>query len=359
MHKDTLFFSNQLISWYLSYHRDLPWRANISPYRVWLSEIILQQTKVEQGLPYYKAFVSAYPSVEDLANASEDEVLLMWQGLGYYSRARNLHASAKYIVEELNGVFPDNYKALLSLKGVGDYTASAISSICFNEAQAVVDGNVYRFLSRFFGIHTPIPSSKAHREFKELGNLLMDSKQAGTFNQAMMEFGALQCVPRNPSCQSCVFSSKCVALQNNMVHDLPVKKKKAKVKKRYFNYLVVDSGDGLLPIQQRLEKDIWYKLYQLPLVESTSALSKPMLMESLKENSIFSELDVNSLSLLNNKQVVHKLSHQHLYTRFWAIEGNIPNFNPVQVHNLEDYAFPTLLEEFLKAYFVKEFFLIE
>lgn len=359
MNKYTLFFSNQLISWYLSTHRDLPWRTNASPYNVWLSEVILQQTKVEQGLPYYNAFISAYPKVEDLANASEDEVLLLWQGLGYYSRARNLHASAKYIVEQLNGVFPDNYKDWLVLKGVGDYTASAIASICFNEAQAVVDGNVYRFLSRVFGIETPVPSSKAHKEFKELAGLLMDEKQAGTFNQAMMEFGALQCVPRNPSCQTCIFASKCVALQKNKVHDLPVKIKKAKVSKRYFNYLVVASEDGHLPIQQRLDKDIWYKLYELPLVEAKSTLNKTQFSKALEKNTAFSGLDLSSLTLLTKTPIVHKLSHQHLYTQFWRLDGEIPSLKTIAMEDLETYAFPTLLDDFFKSRINPCFSLIE
>lgn len=355
MDKDTLFFSNWLITWYLTYKRNLPWRADKTPYYVWLSEIILQQTKVNQGLPYYNAFVSAYPRVEDLANATEDEVLLLWQGLGYYSRARNLHASAIYIVEELNGVFPDNYKALLALKGVGDYTASAISSICYNEPQAVVDGNVYRVLSRIFGIDTPLPSSKAHKEFKELGTLLMDKTQAGTFNQAMMEFGALQCVPRNPDCHTCIFSSKCVAFQKNIVHELPVKKKKAAVRKRYFNYFIVDSMEDSLAIQQRLDKDIWYKLYELPLIESASALSKAQLMKFMQDKFEFAALDLNSLHLFNKKQVVHKLSHQHLYTKFWRVEGRMPHLNTVAIEELEEFAFPVLIDEFLSSFLVKDY----
>lgn len=355
MHKDTTFFSNRLISWYLTNKRNLPWRSEASPYHVWLSEIILQQTKVAQGLPYYNAFVTEYPTVEDLANASEDEVLLLWQGLGYYSRARNLHASAKYIVNELNGVFPDTFQSLLQLKGVGDYTASAIASICYNEPQAVVDGNVYRVLSRIFGIETTIPSSKAHKEFKELGTLLMDKEQAGTFNQAMMEFGALQCIPRNPNCQQCVFSSKCVALHKNIVHELPVKKKKAKVTKRYFNYFLVLLDDGSLLVQQRLEKDIWQKLYELPLWESKKALTKAQLSKLVEDEPEFAELDISSLELLNKNQIVHKLSHQHLHTKFWIIEGNMPHMASIPIEELKNYAFPTLIDEFLSEFLVKEY----
>lgn len=359
MDKDTIFFSNRLITWYLTNKRELPWRSANSPYHVWLSEVILQQTKVAQGLPYYNAFVEKYPRVQDLANASEDEVLLLWQGLGYYSRARNLHASAKFIVEELNGVFPDSFKTLLELKGVGDYTASAIASICYNEPQAVVDGNVYRVLSRIFGIETTIPSGKAHKEFKELGALLMDKEQPGTFNQAMMEFGALQCVPRNPDCQQCVFSSKCVAFHKNLVHELPVKKKKAKVAKRYFNYFLVLSGEDSIAIQQRLDKDIWYKLFELPLLESKSALTKTQIINFIEENVAFADLDLNSLQLFNRKQIVHKLSHQHLHTKFWIIEGEMSHITSIPVDELKDYAFPKLIEEFLTSFLVKDYLSLE
>lgn len=354
MLKDTSFFSNRLITWYLTHKRILPWRKDQNPYKIWLSEVILQQTKVNQGLPYYTKFIAAFPKIEDLAKATEDEVLLLWQGLGYYSRARNLHASAKYIVEELDGFFPKTYTSLLELKGVGDYTASAIASICYNEPQAVVDGNVYRVLSRIFGIETTVPSSKAHREFKELAGLLMDVEQAGTFNQAMMEFGALQCVPRNPDCSNCVFSSKCVALQKRKVHQLPVKKKKASVRKRYFNYFLVTSKPDTYAIQQRLEKDIWFKLYEFPLIEATKALTKTQLKEYIKENYPDSELDIDSLRLLNNKQIVHKLSHQHLHTKFWKVEGRWADLPKIPLNELENYAFPTLIEDFLSSYLVEE-----
>lgn len=354
MDKDTIFFSNRLISWYLGNKRSLPWRSSNSPYHVWLSEVILQQTRVAQGLPYYKAFVEKYPTIQDLANASEDEVLLLWQGLGYYSRARNLHASAKFVVNELDGIFPNTFKSILQLKGVGDYTASAIASICYNEPEAVVDGNVYRVLSRIFGIKTPTPSSKAHREFKELGGLLMDKNQPGIFNQALMEFGALQCVPRNPKCEGCTFSSKCVALQKNKVHDFPVRIKKTKVKKRYFNYFIIPSGDGALTIQQRLEKDIWYKLYEFPLFESKSALTKTQLINAMEEKIVFTDLNFESLQLLNRNQIVHKLSHQHLYTKFWMVEGDMVGLPSISIEDIDKYAFPKLIEEFLGSFLESE-----
>lgn len=351
MDKDTLFFSKLLIPWYLTNRRELPWRNVQSPYKVWLSEVILQQTRVAQGLPYYERFISHFPTIEDLANATEEKVLLLWQGLGYYTRARNLHAAAKYVVNERNGIFPKTHKELLKLKGVGDYTASAIASICFDEPRPVVDGNVYRFLSRFFGLETIVPSPKAHKEFKELSKKLMGKEAPGTFNQAMMEFGALQCVPKNPNCNICVFSTRCIALQKNKVEDLPVKKKKIKVKKRYFNYFVAtDNNKKEILIQKRMKKDIWYKLFQLPLLETESSLDILQLRETISTHADFNGMDRDSIQLINSQEIVHKLTHQHLYTKFWKIKFLSPHFEAISINRLEEFAFPTLIEDFLSEY---------
>ena len=244
-------FSNLLIQWYLHNKRDLPWRKTIDPYRIWLSEIILQQTRVDQGMAYYFKFIYNFPSVFDLAKASEEDVLKLWQGLGYYSRARNLHFSAKYIVNELKGTFPANYYNLIKLKGVGDYTASAIASICYNESTAVVDGNVYRVLARYFGINTPINTSKGIKKFKQLAQELIDSKNPGTYNQAAMELGATVCKPQKPLCNECVFNNSCVALSKNLISNLPVKVNKLKIKQRYFNYLVITTGNNKTRIEKR------------------------------------------------------------------------------------------------------------
>ncbi|MBT3612637.1 MAG: A/G-specific adenine glycosylase, partial [Flavobacteriales bacterium] len=254
-------FSNKLIGWYQDNKRDLPWRNTVNPYHIWLSEIILQQTRVLQGTPCYLAFLKAFPTIEDLANAPEFKVLKMWQGLGYYSRARNLHQTAKYIVSEFNSVFPDNFKDLLTLKGVGDYTASAISSICFKESQAVVDGNVYRLLSRYFGKDTPIDASYALKEFKSLASDLMGNEDPGDFNQALMEFGALQCVPKNPVCSNCTFQNDCIAFNQNLISQLPFKKGKIKVTSKYFNYLVFVTPKKETILTQRTAKGIWQQLY--------------------------------------------------------------------------------------------------
>ncbi len=250
-------FHKKLITWYLQNKRSMPWRETTDPYHIWLSEIMLQQTRVAQGLPYYLAFTKSFPTVFDLANASEDEVLKLWQGLGYYSRARNLHATAKYVANELQGEFPDNYKDLLQLKGVGDYTASAIASICFNEVVPVVDGNVYRVLSRHFGIDTPINSTKGIKEFKELAIELIDHEDPANYNQAIMEFGALQCKPKSPYCIVCPLNESCEALKTGKVDMLPVKLKKQKIKNRYFNYLIFSINDQHTIIQQRTGNGIW------------------------------------------------------------------------------------------------------
>ena len=231
-----MIFSKTLINWYSVNKRELPWRQTIDPYYIWLSEIILQQTQVAQGLPYYVKFTEEFPSVFHLAKAQEGHVLKLWQGLGYYSRARNLHTTAKYIAAELKGEFPNNYKDLLKLKGIGDYTASAIASICFNKPEAVVDGNVYRVLSRYFGIDTPINSPKGAKEFKQLAQELIDKKDPATFNQAIMEFGATQCKPQSPDCTLCPFTSSCIAFNENRIIELPVKIKSGKAKKKYFNF---------------------------------------------------------------------------------------------------------------------------
>jgi len=310
---------------------------------------MLQQTRIEQGLPYYLAFTNVYPSVFDLANASEEEVLKLWQGLGYYSRARNLHATAKHIAFQLNGVFPDSYDGLLKLKGVGDYTASAVASISYNEPVAVVDGNVYRVLARYFDIETPINSTAGIKEFKELAKELLDKKDPATYNQAIMEFGALQCKPQSPLCNTCPLSNSCLALKNNKISHLPVKLKKGKIKKRYFNYLVFQSEENKTLLEKRSGKGIWQGLYQFPLVEAESLLSS----EEIKSNEIFKNFtDIHhlKLTLYNDIPVIHKLSHQHIYTRFWLIEKNQLPDSAISIDTLEDYPVPVLIANFLNEY---------
>ena len=342
-------FSSTLINWYSIYKRDLPWRSTKNPYYIWLSEVILQQTQVKQGLPYYEAFIDQYPTIIDLANAPESEILKLWQGLGYYSRARNLHASAKTILEDLNGEFPKSYETLRKLKGVGDYTASAIASICYDEPMAVVDGNVYRVLARYFGIKTPINSTKGIKTFKTLASKLIDKNNPAEYNQAIMEFGAIQCKPKNPDCNSCVLNSKCVALKNQWVDNLPIKLKKNKVTIKYFNFLVLISSDKQTVFKKRTEKGIWRNLYQFPLVETEAPLN---INQFIKHPNIKSYLNGFSYeySLYNQSDIIHKLSHQHLYTKFWIVEVNSLPEKGVLISEIQQYPTPVLISNFINEF---------
>ena len=344
-------FSNTLIYWYLQNKRALPWRKSKHPYFIWLSEIMLQQTRVAQGLAYYLKFTEEFPTVFDLAKADESTVLKMWQGLGYYSRARNLHFSAKYIANELNGEFPSTYKEIIKLKGVGDYTASAIASICFNEPTAVVDGNVYRVLSRYFGIATPINSSAGIKEFKALAQSLLDTKQPGTYNQALMDFGAMHCKPQNPLCDTCPFANSCVALEKKLTKELPVKEKKIKITKRYFNFLVIKTDDHKTILKERKGKGIWQGLYQFPLIETKNISNQKEIVASEEFQNLFPA--ETTLSLFNKKEIIHKLSHQHLYTQFWIVETSSLKEASISWENIEDYPVPILIANFLKEYRLK------
>ena len=310
---------------------------------------MLQQTRIEQGLPYYFKFTEAYPSVFELANAPVDEVLKLWQGLGYYSRARNLHETAKHVAFDLDGIFPESYKGLLKLKGVGDYTASAIASFCYNEPVAVVDGNVYRVLSRIFEIDTPINSTSGIKEFKKLAQELLDKENPASFNQAIMEFGALHCKPQNPKCETCPFNDKCLALKNNRIGELPVKLKKAKIKKRYFNYLVFDLQGEKTILEQRTGKGIWNGLYQFPLIESEKLIGENELIALQDFKNVVPDSALE-LQLYNDTPIIHKLSHQHLYTRFWLVSANQLQRNSINLQNIMEYPVPVLIENFLNEY---------
>ena len=319
-------FPNLLTQWYLQNKRDLPWRNTVNPYFIWLSEIMLQQTRVAQGLPYFLRFTEAFPTVFDLAKASEEEVLKLWQGLGYYSRARNLHKTAQQVAFELNGEFPKTYADLLKLKGVGEYTAAAIASFSYNENVPVVDGNVYRVLSRYFAVETDIASSGAKKEFTQLAAELLPKGKANLFNQAIMEFGALQCVPKNPDCGNCVFNDSCVALQKKKVALLPIKSKKVKVRTRHFNYLVFsDEAENTL-LQKRTQKGIWHNLYEFPLLETENELTEAALLELL-QNQEFVTNEVTTIQWYNSEATLHKLTHQHLNINFWkiAVKGKLEN----------------------------------
>ena len=310
-------FSNTLIDWYSKYKRDLPWRNISDPYFIWVSEIILQQTRVIQGINYYLRFVDRFPSVAILANASENEVLNYWQGLGYYSRARNLHKGAKFVVSEFGGEFPSNYSDVLKIPGVGVYTAAAICSFAYNLPYAVVDGNVYRVISRIYGISEPIDTSIGKNEFARIAQKLLSLSSPGIHNQAIMEFGALQCVPSSPKCVICPFNNICKAYESNLVSELPVKSKKIKVKSRYFNYLFIEF-EGNTFLQKRTEKDIWQNLYELPLIETPNLLT----VEELLANANFKDMfkDVESLNLSQiSEPIKHVLTHRIIMAQFFTI----------------------------------------
>ncbi|MBI1305792.1 MAG: A/G-specific adenine glycosylase [Bacteroidetes bacterium] len=308
--------------WYRENHRFLPWRETRDPYRIWLSEIILQQTRVAQGLPYYLKFIERFPSVLHFANAEPDEILKNWQGLGYYSRARNMIKCSKKIAQEYCGIFPTKYSDLILLPGIGSYTAAAIASFCTNEPIAVLDGNVFRVLSRYFGISNPINSPKSKLVFTELANEFLDQNNPGLHNQAIMELGALICKPANPDCSACPLSISCEARIKNLTSSLPVKLASGKKKKRFFNYFVPNNLDTLW-LRKRKGKDIWTELYEPPLCETTSETELPPVPD------FFKAIEKNNVPTLQfDSEVTHILSHQILHIKFWKIDASVLTLDP-------------------------------
>ncbi|GAB3709689.1 A/G-specific adenine glycosylase [Flavobacterium koreense] len=341
-------FSNSLLHWYLQNKRDLPWRNTNNPYPIWLSEIMLQQTRVAQGMPYFHAFMEAFPTVFDLAKADEEQVLKLWQGLGYYSRARNMHKTAQIIAFDLNGNFPNNYNDLLKLKGIGEYTAAAIASFAFNEVVPVVDGNVYRVLARYFDVETDIASSSARKEFTALAKELIPNDNPALFNQAIMEFGALQCVPKNPNCEICIFNSSCAALQKKKVSELPVKLKKTKVTDKFFNYLIFLDDFETTLINKRTEKGIWHNLYEFPIIETENEIDFDVLSKLVHEN--YSGLEIKGISIYNENQIIHKLSHQKPHINFYKVEVLKKLKNGIELDSLRNYPFPIVIYNFIEKY---------
>jgi A/G-specific adenine glycosylase len=344
-------FSKIIISWYQNNKRDLPWRKTKNPYKIWLSEIILQQTRVDQGMPYYYKFLQEFPTIFDLAQADEEKVLKNWQGLGYYSRARNLHHTAKTIVSNYQGKFPENFQELLALKGIGEYTAAAIASFAFDRAHAVVDGNVYRVLSRHYGIETPIDSTSGKKEFSELASMLIPQNNAAEYNQAIMEFGAMQCLPKNPQCHNCPLENSCMALNKKTVEKLPSKSIKTKQKERFFNYLIFSSQNKTL-INKRTENDIWKNLYDFPLFETAERHDENHLLNS---NIWTSDLNLTDFEIKSiSSEYKHILSHQKIYAKFWHIELKAfpaylkEKYTCIPKSKLHDYAVPKLIENYLK-----------
>lgn len=311
-------FGSRLIEWYELNKRDLPWRNTHDPYRIWLSEVILQQTRVNQGMDYYLHMIERFPDVRALAEADEDEVLKYWQGLGYYSRARNLHAAAKEVLDRHDGEMPSSYDSLLKLKGIGEYTAAAIASFSEDSPHPVVDGNVYRFLARYLALSEPINTTKSRKLFTEAAFLLMDKQRPGLFNQAIMEFGALQCTPSLPDCNRCPFEGNCLARQEDKVAKYPVKPEKTKSQIRYFHYFHISLGQDTF-ISQRMGKDIWHKLYEFPLIET----QQPATFEQLQQMEEFKTLfDRSGASRFETRisDKKHILSHRILYVNVYQVE---------------------------------------
>jgi len=343
-----MYFSNSLLQWYLQNRRDLPWRNTVNPYHIWLSEIMLQQTRVAQGMPYFIRFTEVFPTIFDLAKTDEEQVLKLWQGLGYYSRARNMHKTAQIIAFELNGNFPDNYEDLLKLKGIGEYTAAAIASFAFKQVVPVVDGNVFRVLSRYFNIQSDISSSSAKKEFSALANELIPNDQPDLFNQAIMDFGALQCVPKNPNCEICIFNSSCAALQKKKVDQLPIKTKKTKVTNRFFNYLIFLDTENNTIINKRTQKGIWHNLYEFPVIETEKETDFETI--STLVHSRYKELVVTDISIYNKEQIIHKLSHQNLHINFYKITLSSIINDGIGLDILRTFPFPIVIFNFIEKY---------
>ena len=343
-------FRTGLLKWATSIDRPLPWKGNKDPYVIWVSEIILQQTRAKQGTPYFLRFIDQFPTVKHLAEADLDQVMKAWEGLGYYSRAQNMHESAKKIYHDFSGKFPDNYKEILALKGVGPYTAAAISSFAFNLPYAVVDGNVLRVLSRYFGLDIPIDSSEGKKLFSDLAEASLDKNQAGTYNQAIMDFGAIQCKPRNPDCANCPLSGNCQALSLNKVNDLPVKKSKISRKDRFFNYLEIICREEVL-ITRRNAKDIWKNLYQFPLIETSAIIGS----KELTSNVLWKEWIPQKFELIGKSRIYKQtLTHQNIFAAFWRIRikefpPQLPDFFvKVDKESIRNYAFPKIIDCFLQ-----------
>jgi A/G-specific adenine glycosylase len=315
------FFAEKLLSWFKTHQRELPFRKDKNPYKIWLSEIIMQQTRMAQGIPYYERFIETFPEVKSLAESDIEKILKLWQGLGYYSRAHNLHAAARQIVKDHNSSFPDQYEELIKLKGVGEYTAAAIASIAFGKPVAVIDGNVYRVLARYFGIELPIDSNEGKKYFKQLANDLLDKKYPGEYNEAIMEFGAVQCLPKNPNCKECPLQTTCHSFLNQCADQFPIKAKKTPVKNHFLYYFLILNHDGEIMVKQRDNTGIWKNLFEFPVLESQTEIPIKNLPSFLKKSlDIPSELKLSQRTIFTQK---HQLSHRNIYASFIKIEPKL------------------------------------
>lgn len=345
------FFTRAILEWYNPNRRPLPWKQETDPYRIWLSEIMLQQTRVEQGLPYYRAFVQAYPTIGDLAEAADDDVMKLWEGLGYYSRARNMLAAARYISRELEGRFPSTYSRILALKGVGPYTAAAIASFAFGLPYAVVDGNVYRVLARFFGIDRPTNTTSGKKHFAQLAGRLLPTEQPARYNQAIMDFGALVCSPRKPACTDCPLQNHCTAFREGRIGELPRKQAKAPRRTRFFHYLIFAQDEQVL-IRKRVEKDVWPNLYEFPLFEYEELLTFRGL-KSLQDKWPVSGKTLPEQPASVSKPFRQLLSHQDIRARFfeWQLPSGekltCPGGQWIRRNDLRNYPLPRIIDWYL------------
>ena len=343
-------FNNILITWYLTNKRALPWRNTNNPYFIWVSEIIMQQTRVNQGLPYYHRFIEAFPTPETLANAHEQRLLKLWQGLGYYSRARNMHKAAKQIMELHAGVFPKSYNDIIALPGVGEYSAAAIASFAYNMPYAVTDGNVFRFISRYTGVETPVDTASGKKQIKEFVQKMIPEDNAANFNQAIMEFGATLCTKSKPACKNCPFLTNCYAYANNKTELLPIKSRKTKVKNRYLYYMVAKNEP--IYIKRRTDKDIWLGLYDFPVVDSSKKQSVDEVIALFSEKYLLQNqhITVHHISQSNT----HKLSHQTIFAVFIEAEfildtAKHKEYKTINASELNSYPVPKLIENYLNS----------
>lgn len=349
--ENRLEISRLLVDWYGSNKRLLPWRETTDPYIIWISEIILQQTRVVQGLSYFLRFVERFPDVHSLAEAAEDEVLKYWQGLGYYSRARNLHNAAQDICDRFGGVFPTQYKDVMSLKGIGEYTAAAIVSFAWNQPYPVVDGNVFRVLSRLFALDTPIDTPRGKKEFTQLAGMVMNPAEAGIHNQAIMELGALQCIPQHPDCEICPLQARCMAFGAGNVSSYPVKQNKTKTRPRYFHYFHIVMGNKTW-LARRAKKDIWEGLYEFPLIETDCPTDFAELQKSELFRLLFMDTGHMDISV-KLENIKHVLSHQVLYTTFYRVKiekinESLQAYLLIDSDEIEKFAVPRLIHLYLE-----------
>lgn len=345
-------FADKLVEWYRPHRRNLPWRNTRDPYAIWVSEVILQQTRVAQGLSYYERFLKTFPTVQALASAPLDDVLRVWQGLGYYTRARNMHLTAQQVAGELGGTFPNTYEGLRSLRGVGDYTASAIGAFAFDIPRPAIDGNVYRIWSRIFGVFTPVDTREGQKELAQIALAQLDKSRPALFNQAIMDFGGTLCMPKNPRCGECPVYDVCYAFRNGTVAQLPVKCKRMKVSTRYFSYLVLrHRGDTF--IRQRVGKDIWHSLYEFPLIETKKKTSLKTLQKTAEWREMFGDIKPTLLHASPLQKYV--LSHQHIYARFYILELQLlpyffaASYLRVPADGVSSYPTPRLIDGFMAA----------